>query len=78
MDGILNTEFIIENSLKVVSNQVEFVDALFLVYKKEKGGHQNTPSLIFNEDLMKWYNGKAIDMSMGDTCYPNFVPFTMD
>ena len=45
---------------------------------RKKGGHQKTPSLIFTEDLMKGYNGKAIDMRMGDTRYPNFVPFTMD
>ena len=27
---------------------------------------------------MKCSNKKVIYLGMGDTCYPNFVPFTMD
>ena len=78
MDGSPNPEFIRKNNLKAISHPVEFVDALFCVYKQKNIGHQKTPSLLSTEDFLKWSNEKAIDMWMGDTCYPNFVPFIMD
>ena len=39
-------KFIQEKILKPNFHPVEFVDALFPVYNQEKGGHQNTPSLL--------------------------------
>ena len=44
-----NTAFIWDNNLKLTLNQVEFLDALFPVYKQNKGGFQNTPSLLHTE-----------------------------
>ena len=78
MDGSPNTELIRENTLKVIWFLVEFVDAIFPVYKQKQGGSQKIPSLLYNEEFLKWPKEKAIDMGMGDTFYTNFVPFTMD
>ena len=78
VDGSPNPEFIRENNLKAVSYPVGILDSLFPVYKQKNGGHQKTPSLLSTEELLKCYNEKAIGMGMGDTCYPNFLPFTMD
>ena len=77
MGGSPNIVFIQENSLKPLSYLVEFIDALFPVYKQNKGGHQNKPYFLSTEDLLKWSNEKSIDMGMGDTCYPFFL-FTME
>ena len=73
-----NVALIRERILKPILYPVKFEDTIFNVYKKNKGGHQKTPSILYTEELLKWSNEKAIDMRMGDTCYPNFVPFTMD
>ena len=78
MDGSPNPEFIRENDLKEILHPVEFLDALFSVYKQKNDGHQKTPSLLSTEDFLEFSNEKVIGMDMGDTCYPNFVPFTMD
>ena len=64
--------------MKEISNPVEFVDTILPVYKQTKGGSQNKPSLISTEEFLEWSNEKAVDMGMGDTCYPNYVSFTMD
>ena len=73
-----NAVFIREINLEPTSYPVEFLDALFPVYNQKKVGRQNTPSIIYNEDFMKWSNEEVIELGMGDTCNPNFVPFTMD
>ena len=78
MNGIPNPEFIQENNLKPKSHPLEFVDALFSVYKQNKGGHQKTPYLLSTENLLKWSNEKAIDLGVDDTFYLNFVPFKMN
>ena len=78
MDISTNSEFILENYLKPISYPVKFVDALFTIYKQKMFGRQKAPYLLSTEDLMKRSNEKALDLGMGDTCYPNFVPFTMD
>ena len=78
MDGSIKPYFIRENNLKAISHLVEFVDAIFPVYRGKSCGSQKTPSLISTEDLMKWSNEKSIAMGMGDTYYPNCVLFTMD
>ena len=57
---------------------IKYVDALFPVYNINKGGLQKTPSVLSTEELLKFSNEKAIDLGMGDTGYPNFLPFTMD
>ena len=75
MDGSPNPEFIVEKNLKAIFHPVEFVDTFFPVYKKKRGGCQKVPSLIYTEYFLKWSNEKVIYMGMGDTCYPNFVPF---
>ena len=64
--------------MKLTSHTLEFLDALLPVYKKKKGGHQNTLSILSNEYFLKWSNGKAIDLGVVDTCYLHFVPFMMD
>ena len=56
MDGSPNPEFIRENDLKEILHPVEFLDALFPVYNQEKSGCQNTPSLIYIDDFLKWSN----------------------
>ena len=55
--------------------QLEGVFATGIIYRRsfsclqgKKGGSQKTPSILYTEDLLKWYNEKAIDMGMGDTC----------
>ena len=73
-----NPAFVRENNLKPIFHPFKYVDDIFPVYKQKKGGHQNTPYLLSTEDLLKWLNEKSIDLGMGDTCYPHFVPFTMD
>ena len=78
MDVSPNPEFIRENNLKSTLYPVEFLGTICTVYKQKKGRNQNTPSLISTEDLLNWSNENAIDMGMGDTCYPKFVPFAMD
>ena len=78
MDSNPNRVFIIEKFLKFISHPVKIVDGIFLVYKQKKGEHQNTPSLISTEYLLKWSNKKELYLGIGDTCYPNFVPFAMD
>ena len=45
VEGIPNTELIRDNTLKVISCLVEFVDAIFPVYKQKKGGRRK--HLIF-------------------------------
>ena len=54
VDGSPNTEFIGENFFNPISHPVESLDAIFTVYKKKKGGRQNTPYLLYTEDLIKW------------------------
>ena len=78
MDGSPYPGFISEDSLKPILYPVEFVDALFHVYKQNKGGKQKTLSILSAEEFMNRSKEKAIDLGMGDTCYPNFVLFTMD
>ena len=76
--GSPNPEFIREKSLKAIYHLVRFLDALFPVYKQKKGGLWKKPSLIYTEDMLKWSNEKYIDMGMGNTCYPIFLPLTKD
>ena len=78
MNGNPNPEFIQENNLKPVFHPVEFVDALFPVYKQKKGDHQKTPSLLSTEEFLKWSNEQAIDLWVDDTLYPNCLPFNMN
>ena len=78
VNGSPNTAFIRENKLKPTSHPVKFVDDHVPVYNQNKARQINMPSLISTEDLLKLSNKKAIDLGMGDTCYDNFVPFTMD
>ena len=49
VDGSPNPVFIQENNLKLISHPLEFVDALFPVYNKKKGGRQKTPSILYTE-----------------------------
>ena len=51
-----NPAFILDNNLKPTSYPIEFLDALFHVYKQKKGGIQNTPFILSTEDLLKWSN----------------------
>ena len=63
--------------MKIILHPVEFLDALFPVYKQKRGVRQKKPYLLSTEDFLKWSNERAIYMGIGDTYYPNFVPFTM-
>ena len=72
-----NTVFIQENNLKPVLHSAEFVDALFPVYRQKKSGQHRKISLLSTEFFLKWSNKKAVDLGMGDTCYQNFMLFTM-
>ena len=78
MDGSPNPEFIRENDLKEILHPVVFLDALFPIYKQKKGGRQNKCYFLSTEYFLKWSNEKSIDMGIGDTLYPNFLPFKMD
>ena len=73
----LSPEFIQDKMFKPTPHPVEFVDAIFPVYKQKEGGHQKTPSHLSTEYLPKQSNEEAIDLGMGDTCYPNSVPLMM-
>ena len=42
------------------------------------GGRQITTSPLSTEDLLRWSNEKSINLGVGNTCYPNFLPFMMD
>ena len=53
-----NTAYIRYNNLKPTLRSVEFLDAIFPVYKQKKSGIQDTPSLISTKDLLKWYYEK--------------------
>ena len=77
MDGSPNPEFIRKNNLKPIFHPVEFVEAIFTVYKKKLGTKRN---LLFSL-LNNFWSGiikKRLIWVWDDTCHPNFVPFTMD
>ena len=78
VNGSPHPAFIQINNFKPTLHPIKFVDTLFPVYNQKKGGHQNMPSLISTEDLMKWSNEKVIELGMGDTFYPIFFPLTMN
>ena len=76
VDGSPNPKFIREKILKPILRTVEFVETLFLIYRKKRGEIRKThPS---TEDLVNWSNQRAIGMGMGNTCYSNLLPFMMD
>ena len=77
MNGSPNKGFIRENILNPNYHPVKYVDSIFPVYNKKKGGSLNTPSILSTEDLMKWSNEKWINLGVGDMFYPNYVPFMM-
>ena len=59
-----NTEFIRENNLEPISHPVEVLDAISLSTNK-KGGRQKTHSILYTQDLLEWYNEKAVGMGTG-------------
>ena len=78
VNGIPNPAFIREKNSNLTLHPVRFVDTIFPVYKQNKRRLQKTTSLFATEDFLNWPNEKSISLGMVDTCYSNFVPFTMD
>ena len=60
MEGSPNPVFTRDKNLKPILYPVEFVDAIFPVYKKKKGGRRNTPSLLSYEEFLKCSNEKRL------------------